>query len=161
MPSTLCQLCQTIPLNDLPRFPDDSYGRGLSGMPKLHTMWHFDTMEEPCDPLGFHYHDGLESLRSASASGCELCRLVEIEADALLVDIAERNLKYAKYPEEIKQRHPLDPSFDLWITQRPEGGDGFWVIAKSMSEPKKRLFLVATFGFGSENGAATVSAQPS
>jgi hypothetical protein len=159
MTSILCQLCQTVPFHDLPQFLDESYFRSNSGQPNLHAM-HRDTLEEVPILFGFHHHPDLESLRRASTSGCELCRLIEIEADALLVDISERNLKYSQFPEVLARLDACDPSFDLWITKRPKGGDGFWVVAKSASAPEELLFLVATFGFCSEDGTSVVPKQP-
>lgn len=157
MTTTLCQLCQTIPLQDLPRFPDESYFRTLSGLPNLHQLFHKATLDDIPDPLGFHHHDGLEKLRSASTSGCELCHLIEAEADALLADIAKRNSQYSQFPDILARLHS-DPSFDLWITRRPEGGDGLWVVTESATT-KNVLFVVATLGFASENGTTIIPKQ--
>jgi hypothetical protein len=46
------------------------------------------------------------------------------------------------------------PTFDMWLTKRPVGGDGFWVLSETRqvtelvpeSEPPATL-LVAAFGF--------------
>jgi len=156
MSCILCQVCQATPWHDLPRFPDESCVTTRSSWPNFHRIIHRDTLEDLPDPFGFHHHAGLENVRNASASGCELCRMIEIEADALLVDIAERNLKHSQSSRVLTRKDPADPSFDLWITRRPEGGDGFWMVTKSASAPDRLLYLVATFGFCSENGTAIV-----
>lgn len=146
----LCELCQSIPFGDLPPFPEDSYYVTLSGYEHLQEAIHREMHEPIPEPLGFHHHPDLESLRRASAAGCELCCQVEIQAECLLMDVAAQAEWYAEYPE-IKEPSG-DPSFDLWVTKRSGGGDGLWVLAKSASEPEGVLFVVATFGFCSEDG---------
>lgn len=156
--ATLCELCQSISFHDLPPFPDDSYIRTLSGYEHLQEAIHREKDPLIPEPLGFHHHPDLEGLRRASAAGCELCRQVEIQADRLLGDVAEEKAWIAGYPE-VRAR-PTDPSFDLWVTKRGQGGDGFWVVTKSASMPEKELYIVATFGFCSENGELSADLQP-
>lgn len=158
MTSNLCQLCKTIPLQDLPRFPDESYIATLTGRQHLQRLIHKDSLDDIPGPLGFHHHETLESLRTASASGCELCQLIEAEADALLADIAERNLEYSQFPD-VLARIDSDPCFDLWVTARPEGGDGLWIITKSASRPDKELFVVATLNFAFAYGMTIILEQ--
>jgi hypothetical protein len=97
-------------------------------------------------------------LRSASASGCELCRQIETHADGVLADIATKYARYAQFPEVNLGAH--DPSFHLWITKRPDGGEGFWVSTKSASKPDRLLFPISTFGFCSEDGESIIPRSP-
>ena len=156
--ATLCELCQSIPFLDLPHFPDDSYTRTATGKEHLQELIHHKLDDPIPEPLGFHHHPKLESLRRASAAGCELCRQIEIQADRLLEDIAERKARWVEYPSVATPTG--DPSFDLWVTRRGEGGDGFWVSAKSVSKPDKLLFVVATFGFCAEDGKFIKHVEP-
>lgn len=131
-----------------PPLPDSSYTHIASGYKNLAELVHRTTNDPVPDSLGFHYHLSLESL-SASAGHCDLCRQIEIQADALLADVAKRNAKWAEFPD-VRTR-PGDPSFDLWIKARAEAGDGLWVVSRSVSEPETVLFPIATFGFCSED----------
>ncbi|SPN99258.1 uncharacterized protein DNG_02295 [Cephalotrichum gorgonifer] len=142
--ATLCQLCQSISLQSLPPFPDDSYRRTVSGRPNLQKLVHREENDPIPTPFGFPHHLSLEALRAASAASCELCRQIETGADGLLADLTSEKEWRAKYPEVPAERG--DPSFELWITKRGEGGDGFWVSTKCASEPENTLFIVATFG---------------
>lgn len=147
--ATLCELCRSIPFQDLPPFPEDSYSVTLSGYKHIQEAMHRSMHEPIPEPLGFHHHPDLESLRRASAAGCELCCQIEIQADCLLGDFATRKEWYAGYPEVRKPA--ADSSFDLWLTKRSGTGDGFWVVAKSAANPKGFLHIIATFGFCSED----------
>jgi hypothetical protein len=158
MSATLCQQCQSIPFHDLPPFPDGSYDRTLSGYEDFHTFLHYDRNDEIPNPFGFQHHTNLESLRRASASGCELCRQIETHADGVLADIATKNARYAQFPEVKFGAH--DPSFNLWITKRPDGEEGFWVSTKSASAPDRLLFPISTFGFCSEDGDFIMPRSP-
>jgi hypothetical protein len=158
MIATLCPLCQSVPFHDLPPFPDGSYNRTLSGYEDFHVFLHNDTKDEIPNPFGFQHHTNLESLRSASASGCELCRQIEMQADGVLADIAAKYARYAQFPEV--NLGVNDPSFHLWITKRADGGDGFWVSTKSASAPDRMLFPIATFGFCSEDGDFIIPRSP-
>ncbi|KJZ74886.1 hypothetical protein HIM_05795 [Hirsutella minnesotensis 3608] len=139
---TLCYVCQAIPFQILPSFPDESYVRLWSDYPGIHELL-LKNGSRPPSPIGFHYQSCLENLRITSTLGCELCRHVEKKADDLLADIASM---YAKD----KDPRRADPSFDLWITARPEGGDGFWIFTISESTAEKQLFLLAVLGIGSD-----------
>jgi hypothetical protein len=150
----LCSLCQRIPFHDLPPFPDSSYTRTVSGKQFLLQLIRDNDPEhkqEPVpEPLGLRHHPDLASLRSASAAGCDLCREIERHADCVLEDIASIKARYADSPRV--SLNPGDPSFELWVTRRGEGGDGFWVSTKSASRRDNLLFVVATFGFCAESG---------
>jgi hypothetical protein len=155
--ANLCSLCKSIPFHDLPPFPDSSYMRTLSGNKYLHRLIHRAAANEPApdpipDPLGFRHHPDLESLRASSAAGCDICREIKRLGDGVLADIEEDKKWYAEHPRV--QMNVCDPSFELWITKRGEGGDGFWVTTKSISEPARALFVIATFGYCVENGEA-------
>jgi hypothetical protein len=149
----LCSLCQRIPFHGLPPFPDSSYTGTISGMQYLVELFRDDTKHKPVpEPLGLRHHADLASLRSAAASGCDLCREIERHADCVLGDIASVKAMYADSPRVSLK--PGDPTFELWVTRRGEGGDGFWVSTKSASSGDKYLFVIATFGFCADTGEA-------
>lgn len=145
--ATLCQLCQSIPLHDLPNLPQHYIKSSEDGLHELDGRpEHLSPTGTIPGPLGFPHHPDLESLRRASAAGCELCREIERGADGLLAAVMRH-----------KSENPLawslvgDPTFDLWVTKRPEGGDGFWVVTKSSVEAEKFLYAIATFGLCTED----------
>jgi hypothetical protein len=150
----LCQLCQSIPLHDLPELP-----RGYSGMAALFGGLGvldgrpeyggcIDTLGiDPWDgPVGFPHHPDLESLRRSSAAGCDLCRELGREADTLRANVEKRNVESPDM-----QSAYGDPTFDLWVTKRSPYGDGFWVWTKSSVAAEMVLFVVATYGFCAED----------
>ncbi|RAQ80318.1 hypothetical protein COH21_013023, partial [Aspergillus flavus] len=74
----------------------------------------------PRHALGVPHHPNLDSLRGASAAGCELCYIIETQVDGLISDIETGEI-ISHEPELSK------PHFDLWLTRRLDG-DGFIVL---------------------------------
>jgi hypothetical protein len=150
----LCQLCQSIPLHDLPELPPGyskiaTFGGDLGfldGRPEHDGR--IDTLGiDPGDgPVGFPHHPDLKSLRRSSAAGCDLCRELEREADTVRANVEKRNVRspYLQFTYG-------DPTFDLLITKRSPYGDGFWVWSKSSVAAERVLFVVATYGFCAED----------
>ncbi|KAJ3498975.1 hypothetical protein NLG97_g706 [Lecanicillium saksenae] len=88
------------------------------------------------------YHSSIETLREAAAAGCELCILVLGEANALLAELA------ALEKDSTRLGRHSAPLFDMWLTQRPEGGQGFWVISDQKFPRRAAVIMpIAAFGF--------------
>lgn len=81
-----------------------------------------------------------------TAAGCEICRLIETQADGLL-DYIETS----KFPT--RGLGPARPLFDLWLTKRPYGGDGFWVLTNSTRGTGRALLILAAITFSCDGGA--------
>ncbi|CAG8980640.1 hypothetical protein HYALB_00012721 [Hymenoscyphus albidus] len=89
---------------------------------------------------GWPYHKSLEDLQ-ASAEMCDLCKLILVQADHLIAEFEGLNKSNL-----IRQN---SPSFDLWLTKRRHGGDGFWVFTSGTPRLINRhvtFFLVAAVG---------------
>ena len=126
--ATLCQLCQSIPLHSLPRpseqlhlYSDDKPGEDLTGLLNL----------------SHRHHPSFSSLR-VSAAVCLLCRQIEAEVDFTIANYVKTVDGYEKF---------WNPNFDLWITGRGEGGDGFWVCSTNASDDRRELVCFAAFGY--------------
>lgn len=144
----LCSLCQSLPLEDLPPFPDDKTTRTLSGKPRFHHIVLDDHEKgKPIPCLGVPYHPDLASLRQAASNGCVLFQAIEKEADALLEEI-----KTLEYPN--MGMYKQLPDWNMWLTQRGEsGGDGFWVVCSSVGDQDRHYLVpVASIGFASDEG---------
>jgi hypothetical protein len=126
----LCQLCQSIPFHDLPALSPHFIGGSKDGVHELDGQpVEGGSFREKADgPLGFPHHVSLESLRHASAAGCELCREIETGAGDLLAAVLRR---FAAGPD--LRTRVGDPTFDLWVTKRAKTGDGFWVFYQELS----------------------------
>lgn len=98
------------------------------------------------EPLGFLHHPTLESLRQASATGCGMCRLIETQADGLL-NYIEINKLFNPGISEVR------PRFDLWLTKRPYGADGFWVLTNSTWRSDLVLLILAAITYFCDDGA--------
>ncbi|KAJ3473215.1 hypothetical protein NLG97_g10444 [Lecanicillium saksenae] len=162
----LCQLCQSIPFASLPIFPkDDRYAVGNGGsnivvlIAKPGDPGDDATTAKAAESHKVKHHPNLDSLREAAAGGCELCVLILGEAEPLLAGLGELGDEgspgRAAYPT---------PSFDMWLTKRPEGLDGFWVVSgpreSKAPTPFKMLLLVAAFGFVVDQGDPMASVIP-
>lgn len=145
----LCDLCQTIPHQELPPYPEEYecyFSAGDYFFPARRRDSHQkNTQREPLG-LGLPHHPTLESLRQASAAGCEICRLVETQADGLLGHIET----YGPAKHSLGRAYPL---FDLWLTKRPYGGDGFWVLTSSTHGTGRVLLILAAVIFSCDDGA--------
>ena len=150
--ASLCQLCQSIPFHDLPELPFGYVGGGgcleaLYREPRIRPDQSYDILEPLEGPVGFPHHPDLESLRRASAAGCELCRELERATNTMQEAVAWRKA------EDPHMREALDdPTFDLRLTKRSPCGDGFWVVTRSLVKADEVLYVVGTFGFCAEDG---------
>ncbi|OAA64154.1 Heterokaryon incompatibility [Akanthomyces lecanii RCEF 1005] len=88
------------------------------------------------------YHATIDSLREAAVAECDLCTLVLGEAEALLAELnslEESGLTTPRYSP---------PTFDMWVTQRPDGGQGLWVISEpSVDRRSGTIMPIAAFAF--------------
>lgn len=91
------------------------------------------------------HHASLADLRRAADDGCKLCRLILAQADALLTELktvtpARRNQDYL-------------PNFEMWLSQRGDGGQGFCVMS-NIGDPANgtKIVPVAAFGFVVDDG---------
>ncbi|RYP63125.1 hypothetical protein DL771_009419 [Monosporascus sp. 5C6A] len=142
--SPLCSLCASLPLADLPSFPDEKIGRTLSGYPNIHHIfWRDAQAGVPIPRFGVQHYPDLAGLRAAAAQGCVLCRAIEGQAGELLSDIAKLG------GEEKLGLLALEPSWDLWVTRRPNG-EGLWVVTRSKEEGHRWMFPVAAVAFCSD-----------
>ncbi|OOO05060.1 Heterokaryon incompatibility [Aspergillus oryzae] len=116
---TLCELCRSIPLGDLPPFPNGKIHFRLGRHEILFEINNEDD-RSPRDALGVPHHPNLDSLREASAAGCELCYIIETQVNGLISDIEIQEMIWHKSVSS-------KPHFDLWLTRRLEG-DGFIVL---------------------------------
>ena len=105
-----------------------------------HLVRHKDAFRDATASSVRHYAN-IEGLRRAAAEGCGLCLLIQGEADAILAELdgLEGLMKhYSGSP----------PTFDMWLTKRPEGGQGFWVLSECSTSAKGAVTIpVAAFGF--------------
>lgn len=76
----LCDLCQTIPLWNLPPFQQSDYLIRLAGKSNNLTLHRKDNVTDVPKPLGFHWHQDRGGLWQSAAGGCGLCRLVDKQA---------------------------------------------------------------------------------
>ncbi|KAE8332711.1 heterokaryon incompatibility protein-domain-containing protein [Aspergillus sergii] len=122
---TLCELCRSIPLEDLPAFPK------LDGFVTFKGRHAVMGLASDGDILGFHHYSNLDGLRRASAVECELCHILVTQMNEAIVDIGK----------EMMLSHPR---FGLRLTRRPNGGDGFVVLTPChMQDTKCGVLVVA------------------
>ncbi|KPM42686.1 hypothetical protein AK830_g3835 [Neonectria ditissima] len=143
----LCELCESVIHDELPPFPDKAYTRTLSGKPHFQHLYR-NTSEHSLETFGFRFHPDLDSLRRAAENGCDLCRLIESQADAVLSDIAGLE-------EPVLGVYQAQPTFDLYITKRADDGDGFWVLSSATWKEGKYVVPVAAISFGADEGMTT------
>lgn len=150
----LCRLCETIPFPSLPVFPSDSYHAGLSGKQYIHHC--FRARDNPDTAVAaaaaeaaqrVRYHASLDALREAAAAECGLCTLVLGEADALLAELDSLG------EDERTRARYSPPTFEMWLVQRPNGGQGFWVMSEASADRRGGTIMpIAAFAFTVEEG---------
>ncbi|KAL8406723.1 hypothetical protein RB596_005271 [Gaeumannomyces avenae] len=126
---SLCEICKSIPLGNLPPFPNSARLFCTPEAPQYHYFALNNNNNNNNDSNGndpssprFRYHEDRGGLWQSAAGGCGLCRLVEQEARRL--DAA------APAPRDVM------PNFDLWVTARrgtgtgTGTGDGFMVLSR-------------------------------
>ncbi|KAE8370332.1 heterokaryon incompatibility protein-domain-containing protein [Aspergillus caelatus] len=138
---TLCELCQSIPVEDLPAFPslDDLFNTGRYVFIRLGK----DDERRPPDTLGFAHHPNIDSLRRSSAGGCELCHILEVQVDEAILEIEV----YEK-----KKGISVSSRFGLWLTRRMHGGDGFVVLTPTDTTRGSYVLMLAAMVFCCDEG---------
>ncbi|KAK3180179.1 hypothetical protein K4F52_008481 [Lecanicillium sp. MT-2017a] len=149
----LCQVCEAIPFEVLPAFPQNDYEAGLTGKEYIQRFtrnnWSLSRNAGE-ETASVKHHASLESLRETASNGCELCKLIQKEAEKLLVELDGLEDR----PDGRGKPYP-SPSFDMWLTQRPEGGRGFWVVSEPSQGTGGRVILpIAAFGIVVEEALA-------
>ncbi|CAG8949109.1 hypothetical protein HYFRA_00002238 [Hymenoscyphus fraxineus] len=134
---SLCELCKAIPIADLPSLPPLVWNqRSESRFHRFLSPPEADFQESH----GWPYHKSLKDLQ-ASAEMCDLCKLILVQAEQFIAGLEELDES-----DFIRQ---TSSSFDLWLTKRRHGGDGFWVFTSGTPRLIKRhvtFFLVAAVG---------------
>lgn len=146
---TLCDICSSVAFDNLPPFPTNEYQLTLSGLQHVHMLLiKRGTSKEAIASLSrVRHHKGLASLRTAAGNGCELCALILAQADALLAEL--QTLQSEQRPQEYL------PTFDMWLSQREEGGQGVCVWSNSVDHADGATIVpVAAFAFVVGDGMA-------
>ncbi|OAA69242.1 Heterokaryon incompatibility [Akanthomyces lecanii RCEF 1005] len=139
---TLCDICSSIAFENLPPFPTNEYQLTLSGLQHVHMLVvKRGTSKEAIAALSrVRHHASLASLRTAADNGCKLCALILAQSDALLTEL--ETLQNGQRSEGHL------PTFDMWLSQREEGGQGFCVWSNSVDHAGgARIVPVAAFAF--------------
>lgn len=149
----LCDTCKSIDWEGLPAFPEDLYDRNATGLQHVHSLFAKgqDTGQQPTDRV--KYHESFDALSQAATNGCGLCVLVMRQANALLTEM--EGLEGIQ-----KEMEGTPPTFDMWLTKRPEKGEGLWVLSE-VKKDSERLsefessptLLVAAIGFSAIEGS--------
>ncbi|KAJ2982233.1 hypothetical protein NQ176_g1521 [Zarea fungicola] len=91
------------------------------------------------------HHGTLVSLRTAAADGCELCIQILVQADLLLAEL--------ETVEKATFNRGYWPTFDMWLSQREDGGQGFCVISNTGDHGAGASIVpVAAFAYVADNG---------
>lgn len=139
---SLCGICSSIDFQNLPAFPTAEYQLYLAGLQHAQVFSKKrGTSDDAIAALSrVRHHPSLANLRTAVDNGCKLCKLILAQADALLAEL--QTLRPERY------RNDYLPTFDMWLSQREEGGQGFCVMSSSGDQPGcARVVPVAAFGF--------------
>ena len=148
---TLCDLCASIPLEGLPPFPSERYHEYLSGKPHFQHGGLKAAYTNAAPAPRFPHQPNLESLRRAAAAGCELCHLIQSQVDSVLSDVAA-------FDELERETIGAPEDFALWLTKRPDGGQGFWAVTEVPSSAE--IYLLAAIAFCAEEGEFMPRVQP-
>ncbi|KID88982.1 Heterokaryon incompatibility [Metarhizium guizhouense ARSEF 977] len=137
----LCDICKSIPFKHLPPFPKEEYVRTSTGLEHVQTL-----VPNKFNPRGataprVRYHANTQSLRGEAAEGCELCLLIQGEADVMLAELED-------HEGRMKDDSDGPPTFYMCLTKRPDGGQGFWVLSECSPRARGTVTVpVAVFGF--------------
>lgn len=142
----LCDICKSIPFEDLPPFPEEEYFRTLTGLEYVQTLVPNKDVSRDATASSVRHHASIEGLREAAAEGCELCLLIQGEADVMLAELEGLEGVMEQYSNFL-------PTFDMWLTKRPDGGQGFWVLSECNPSVRGTVTVpVAAFGFAVAEG---------
>ena len=138
---TLCELCRSIPIDNLPDFPNPY---GIYSSEDREYIHEYD-LNDSKKPLGFSHHPNLKRLQR-SAAQCPLCRLILDQ-----IELVERNFEEFKKTPDFLQYHAIGyPKFDLFLTRRKGIGPGFLVLCHSTL--KDFFFLLGAIGVCAQEG---------
>lgn len=154
----LCKLCSSIPFQALPLFPQEQFVARLTGRKYIHQFYRKKndsshtaaaTTAGAAVETRVKHHPSIELVREAAAGGCNLCTLIQGQADLLLAELED-----FKESRSGRGRPYFPPSFDMWLTQRPDGGQGFWVMSEASVDGggANVIMPIAAFGFVVEAG---------
>lgn len=148
---TLCQICQSTSFESLPPFPTDVHRGALDGLE--HVVRFFRARGSRDVPMSrVRHHADLKSLQNAAENGCEVCLLIYEQALAMLAELETSKGKKSPYSP---------PSFDMSLSQRPDGGQGFWVWSAPISNTiRAEIAPVAAFTFVVAEGISTTCYMP-
>lgn len=159
----LCKLCKSISFSTLPPFPQEQFAAGLTGRKYIHQFYRrkHDSSNAAAAAVvaaaeaRTKHHATIELLREAAVEGCNLCTLIQGEALLLLAEIADFDESRGG-----RGRPYFPPSFDMWLTQRPDGGQGFWVMSEASADGGggNVIMLIAAFAFVVEAGTRKLGA---
>jgi hypothetical protein len=139
---TICDLCKSIPLRNLPPLPANYY-TFTSGW--KYALIGIDPIEESTSQtVGFSYWPNAEALQN-SATQCDLCSLIFTSVDKVVKtwdSVTEKRLL------ECSTR-PHRPTFEMKLWKR-NNGEGFWVL--TMTEDPREVQIVAAVGFSVREG---------
>ena len=148
----LCDVCKSIDWQGLPDFPDERYDRNATGLQHVHSLYAKEQTTGDQLTTKVKYHSSFDALSEAAANGCGLCLLVKRQANALLAEIS--GLEGIQ-----KEMEGSPPTFDMWLTKRPEKGQGFWVLSEATQESallseweSPPTLLIAAIGFSAIEG---------
>jgi hypothetical protein len=154
--ASLCSICSSIPLLDLPPFPPSLSGyhvpykahsellpwltkrTAAPDQDKGYVKW-------PVGSLGLAHQPTLSALQE-SAKTCDICTLIEQSVNrvrAVLEEAAEDKF-YVTYDKT------GPPTWEFWVSGRREGEDGFLVWC--MAENGEQAYLVGAVGFCVDDG---------
>lgn len=146
-----CNICKSISFEDLPPFPEEGYMKTITGLRYIHSLFPNSKLTEAQSLGTVKYHGNIIDLQHAAANGCELCQLIKDQTDALLAELDSLD-----HHQRVLEYSP--PTFDMWLTKRPEGGNGFWVLSachKTFEDEPPATLPIAAIAFG-----ATESNKP-
>jgi hypothetical protein len=139
---SLCDLCRSIPLRQLPLIPESyqAYTNGWEYALMVNGGWG----QERSPQTGFQFWSNLDDLKR-SATKCDLCNLI-------LSSVEKVNTTWENVTEERLAKcstRPYRPTFEMHLWGRTIG-EGFVVITQT--EQQYELQIVAAVGFSVPEG---------
>ena len=143
---SLCSLCQSIPfeaLGSLPECTAPSPNHADPEDPASVFSFRMVGHHPPNEALGFSHHNSRDIL-AASAETCGLCDYLHSSLNAFFPAYwkAQDDPDFRRTTSE---RFSLSSEFQLFLTRRPNGGDGFLIVA--CAEPKEFLYVLGAMNF--------------
>jgi hypothetical protein len=142
---SLCSLCRSIPFEALTCLPECYQRKPNTFKKNSPASLYFFVLKipsPPLEPLGFPHHNSLEIL-AASAETCGLCDFLHSSLNAFLTAFskAENEPSFSHYTQ---RRLGISSDFQLFLTRRSNGGDGFLVLL--LAPPEERLYVLGAVG---------------